>query len=381
MNRPLKVALLAGEASGDTLGAGLMKALKEKYSNIEFAGIGGEQMIAEGLVTRVPLERLSVMGISEVLGRLPELLRIRKDFHLWCLEWQPDVFVGIDAPDFNIPLEKKLKSAGLKTVHYVSPSVWAWRKGRIKNIRKAVDHMLTLLPFEAEFYHRENIPVTFVGHTLADSLPIEADKSSAKNKLSISQTEQVVAMLPGSRRNEVAQLFPLFWQTLIQLNESVEDLHVLIPAANDARREQIDQFISGNPASFRVTVLDKQADEAIAAADAVLVASGTATLQTMLWKTPMVVAYRMSDFSFWLMSKLATTQWVSLPNILEQRDWVPERLQDAATVEQLCSDLKTALTDQEYRADFESLATQWHKKLALNADKQAANAILGLVNK
>jgi lipid-A-disaccharide synthase len=378
MNRPLKVALLAGEASGDTLGAGLMKALKAKHSNIEFAGIGGHKMTAQGLISRVPMERLSVMGISEVLGRLPELLRIRKAFFQWCMEWQPDVFIGIDAPDFNIPLEKKLKAAGLKTVHYVSPSVWAWRKGRIKNIRKAVDHMLTLLPFEADFYHHENIPVTFVGHTLADALPIDSDKTQAKALFHISPQENVVAMLPGSRRNEVAKLFPLFWQTLIKLSSTVEHLRVLIPAANEARREQIDQLIAEQPANIRVTVLDQQADDAIAAADAVLVASGTATLQTMLWKTPMVVAYRMSDFSFWLMSKLATTRWVALPNILEQRDWVPERLQDDATVEQLCEDMNTALTDELYRKDFADLATQWHKKLALNADEQAANAILGL---
>jgi lipid-A-disaccharide synthase len=379
MVQSLKVAVLAGEASGDILGAGLMRELKAQHPNIEFAGIGGEKMISEGLESRVPMERLSVMGITEVLGRLGELLRIRKEYYQWCLEWKPDVFIGIDAPDFNLSLEANLKRSGIPTVHYVSPSVWAWRKGRIKKIRAAVSHMLTLLPFEADFYHTEGIPVTHVGHTLADQLPLESDNSSAREKLGLNQDATIVTMMPGSRGSEVSKLCTLFLDSIEEAQVQTGPLEVLIPAANEHRKTQILAILNEYKSSLAVRVLDKQADDAIAASDVVLVASGTATLQTMLWKKPMVVAYRLSAFTFWYISKLATTKWVSLPNILEQRDWVPERLQDDATVEQLSADIVKALTDESYRKDFSRLATQWHQKLALGADKQAAKAVLSLV--
>jgi len=378
MPRKIRIALLAGEASGDTLGAGLMRALKAKYSDIEFAGIGGEKMIAEGLVSRVPMERLSVMGITEVFSRLRELFRIRDEYEQWCTSWKPDVFVGIDAPDFNLGLEIKLKNAGIKTVHYVSPSVWAWRKGRLKKIRNAVNHMLTLLPFEAAFYQKENIPVTFVGHTLADQLPLKSDSSEIRNELGLTDGKPVIAMLPGSRSSEVKTLTTLFIESLLLAQKTIGPIHVVIPAANEHRIKQIQEIIDQHKASLSITLLLKRADDAIAASDAVLVASGTATLQTMLWKKPMVVAYKMSALSFFIMSKLATTRWVSLPNILEQRDWVPERLQDAATPEQLSIDIIKAVQDTDYRNAFIELATQWHTKLALNADEKAADAVLKL---
>ncbi|MEJ2042174.1 MAG: lipid-A-disaccharide synthase [Reinekea sp.] len=378
MSRPLKIALLAGEASGDILGAGLMRELKRLQPDVEFGGIGGEKMIAQGLESQVPLERLSVMGITEVLGRLPELLSIRKAYYQWAVQWQPDVFVGIDAPDFNLGLEIKLRKAGIKTVHYVSPSVWAWRKGRLKKIRKAVDHILTLLPFEADFYHQENIPVTFVGHTLADSLPDRPATESARIQLGLPTDAPVVAMLPGSRGSEVGKLAEVFLDTLEQVAQQVQPLQVIIPAANEARHSQISEFIAAKTWSFHIHLLDKQADLALEACDAALVASGTATLQTLLWKKPMVVAYQMSAFSYWLISRLATTKWASLPNVLEQRDWVPERLQEAANVEQLTSDLMRALTDIPYRTEYVALASKWHRALALNADQQSAQAVLSL---
>lgn len=379
MTRPLKVAILAGEASGDVLGAGLMRALKSHDPDIEFAGIGGDQMHQEGLQSRVPMERLSVMGISEVAGRLPELLRIRREFYQWCCQWQPDVFVGIDAPDFNLGLETKLRTAGIKTVHYVSPSVWAWRRGRLKKIRRAVDHMLTLLPFEADFYQREGIPVTFVGHTLADQLPMIPDTEGARQQLNLKGQGTVAAMLPGSRRSEVSRLLPLFSDVMGAVSGQVTDCLVLIPAANAARRQQIEDWFAEHPPAFDYRILDGQADTAITASDAVLVASGTATLQTMLLKKPMVVAYRMSAFSYWLISRLATTRWVSLPNILEQRDWVPERLQDNARTDRLTDDMMTALTDDHYRQTFIKRAEYWHRHMARDADQQAASAILSLV--
>ncbi|TCS40720.1 lipid-A-disaccharide synthase [Reinekea marinisedimentorum] len=381
MARKLRVAVLAGEASGDILGAGLMKTLKAKYPDIEFGGIGGPLMIAEGLTSRVPMERLSVMGITEVLGRLRELFAIRDQYRDWCIGFQPDVFVGIDAPDFNLGLEQQLRKAGIKTVHYVSPSVWAWRKGRIRKIRKAVDHMLTLLPFEAAFYEQENIPVTFVGHTLADQLPLQPNTAQARNKLAISGERPVVAMLPGSRGSEVKLLTRLFLDALTVVSERIGPIDIVIPAANLKRRAQIEAILADHPISASVTLLDKQADDAITASDATLVASGTATLQTLLLKKPMVVAYKMSPLSYFIISRLATTRWASLPNILEQRDWVPERLQQAATVEQISEDMITALSDDAYRQSFVALATDWHKKLALNADEQAASAVLNLALK
>jgi len=382
MTGKLRVAVLAGEASGDILGAGLMKSLKVRHPDIEFGGIGGPLMMAEGLTSLVPMERLSVMGITEVLGRLRELFAIRAQYRDWCIAYQPDVFVGIDVPDFNLGLEKQLRQAGIKTVHYVSPSVWAWRKGRIKHIRKAVDHMLTLLPFEAEFYEREQIPVTFVGHTLADQLPITPNTAAAREQLGLSGELPVVAMLPGSRGSEVKMLTSLFLDSLNAVCNALGPIDVIIPAANSKRRVQIDAILAERGESAcRIRVLDKQADEAITACDVALVASGTATLQTMLLKKPMVVAYKMSPLSYFIISRLATTRWASLPNILEQRDWVPERLQQAATVEQITDDLLTALSDESYRASFVALATQWHKKLALNADEQAAKAVLNLAIK
>lgn len=377
MSRPLRIALVAGEASGDTLGAGLLRALKAQHGEIEAVGIGGPQMIAEGFESWFPMERLSVMGITEVVGRLPELLGIRRNLVEKLQEWQPDVFIGIDAPDFNLGVEKRLKQAGIKTAHYVSPSVWAWRKGRVKKIRQAVDHMLTLLPFEADFYREEAVPVTFVGHTLADSLPLEPDVQSARDQINAGNGDTLLAVLPGSRRSEVEKLLPLFLDVVTQLMAKIPSLKVIIPAANEARLEQIEAVLADR-SDLPVEVLLKQADLAIAAADAVLVASGTATLQTLLWKKPMVVAYKVSAFSYWLISTLATTQWVALPNILEQKTWVPERLQKDAQVDILVADLEKALADDDYRQQFQARALHWHKALARNADARAAEAILKL---
>jgi lipid-A-disaccharide synthase len=370
--------MVAGEASGDNLGAGLISALKSKHPNIEFAGIGGENMIAQGFQSRYPMERLSVMGFSEVIGRLFELLKMRKQLRKWIIDWQPDVFIGIDAPDFNLGLEFALKKAGVTTVHYVSPSVWAWRQGRIKKIKKAVNHMLTFLPFEADFYRKHDVPVSFIGHTLADKLPQVPItlllEQSIGNKLT-----KTLAVLPGSRSSEVEKLGSLFLQVAAQVKKELGDLNVVIPTPNRARTLQVQAMLAEHKYDLDVEILEKGSDEALLRADAVLVASGTATLQTMLLKKPMVVAYKMSALSFAIISRLAKTKWVSLPNILEQADWVPERLQGDATVEQLRSDVLTALTDQENMASFLTKACYWHEQLALNADEQAAKAVLGLI--
>ncbi|MHA7881029.1 MAG: lipid-A-disaccharide synthase [Saccharospirillum sp.] len=376
MTRPLKVALLAGEASGDILGAGLIRALKARYPDVSFAGIGGERMQAEGMTSRVPMERLSVMGIAEVVGRLRELFRIRAAYRDWCIDWQPDVFIGIDAPDFNIGLERQLRQAGIATIHYVSPSVWAWRKGRVKTIAQAVDHMLTLLPFEAEFYREHQVPVTFVGHTLADQLPMEPDRQTARKRLDIDADERCLALLPGSRGGEVSRLAPLFLQAASLLQDSTGPLTILIPAASEARQRQIEEAVHQHGSGLKVRLFPGQSTDVMTAADAVLLASGTATLEAMLLKRPMVVAYRMNPLSFWIIKSMATTPWVALPNILAKADWVPERLQRAATPSQLARDLERALDDESYRQQFVERARSLHRELARGADARAAEVVL-----
>jgi len=379
-NKPpkLRVALLAGEASGDILGAGLMKSLRKQHPNIEFAGIGGPRMIAEGLDSRVPMERLSVMGLTEVLGRLRELFRIRARYRDWCLHWKPDVFVGIDAPDFNLGLERQLREAGIRTVHYVSPSVWAWRQGRVKKIRASVDHILTLFPFEADFYREHDVPVTFVGHTLADSLPLEPDQKAARQTLGIPDGERCLAVLPGSRGSEVSRLAPLFLQAATELQHRSGPVRVLIPAANEHRREQIEAAVLRHGNGLHIDLVDGQSDTVMAAADGILLASGTAALEAMLLKRPMVVAYRLNALTHRIVKALATSRWASLPNVLAQADWVPERLQYDATVEHLSEDLIEIFDNADYRAQFEQRATFLHRQLARNADERAAEAVLAV---
>lgn len=374
----LRVALLAGEASGDILGAGLMKALRERHPDIEFAGIGGPRMSAEGLQSRVPMERLSVMGLTEVLGRLRELFRIRARYRDWCIRWRPDVFVGIDAPDFNLGLERQLREAGVRTVHYVSPSVWAWRQGRVKKIRAAVDHILTLLPFEADFYREHQVPVSFVGHTLADSLPLEPDKAAARRALGIPEDERCLAVLPGSRGSEVSRLAPLFLQAATLLQNRTGPVRVLIPAASEHRREQIEAAVHRHGDGLHIDLVSGQSDTVMTAADGVLLASGTAALEAMLLKRPMVVAYRVNWLTYRILRAMTTSRWASLPNILAQADWVPERLQYEATVETLASDLERVLDDSEYRAQFEQRAAFLHRQLARSADDRAAEAVLAV---
>jgi lipid-A-disaccharide synthase len=378
MSGPLRIAILAGEASGDILGAGLMRALRAHHADIEFGGIGGHRMIAEGLCSRVSMERLSVMGLTEVLGRLRELFRIRAAYRDWCIDWHPDVFIGIDAPDFNLGLERQLRAAGIKTVHYVSPSVWAWRRGRIKKIRLSVDHMLTLLPFEADFYREHQVPVTFVGHTLADQLPMEPDKAAARERLGLPDLGMCLAVLPGSRSSEVSRLAPLFLQAAALAQHTLGPLTVLIPAANEFRREQIEAAMRRWGTDLHIKLYSGQSTDVMIASDGVLLASGTAALEAMLLNRPMVVSYRLTALTFRIMKAMATTPWVSLPNILTQSEWVPERLQDEATPARLSEDLIMILTDTDYRDQFEQRSRFLHRQLARGADEQAAAAVLAV---
>ncbi|MBI2783677.1 MAG: lipid-A-disaccharide synthase [Gammaproteobacteria bacterium] len=371
--------MVAGEVSGDRLGAGLIRALRRRYPDAQFEGIGGDAMAAEGFRSLYPLERLAVMGFVEPLKRLPELLRIRRGLARHFRKRQPALFVGIDAPDFNLGLELTLRGVGIRTAHYVSPSVWAWRQGRIRKIARAVDHMLVLFPFEAEFYRRHGVPVTWVGHPLADELPLEPDTAGARRRLALPADAPVLAVLPGSRGSEVALLGPLFLDTLAACRERVPGLLCVLPAANAARRAQIAALLAAYP-GLPVQVLDGQSHTAMAAADAVLLASGTSALEAMLLKKPMVVAYRTGRLTHALASRLVKLKHVSLPNLLAGRELVPELLQDAATVEALSGQVSRCLDETSERAALIAEFDALHRQLRRGASERAAAALAELID-
>jgi lipid-A-disaccharide synthase len=369
----LRIALVAGEASGDILGAGLMRALKVQHPAVEFIGVGGPLMEAEGLVSYFPMERLSVMGLVEVLGRLRELLARRKKLVGDLIAEKPDVFIGIDAPDFNLNIELKLRQAGIKTVHYVSPSVWAWRQKRVLKIREGCDLMLTLFPFEAKFYEEKGVPVRFVGHSLADAIPLEADRAAARAELGLPDGP-LVALMPGSRCGEVGRLGELFLDTAQRLRAMRPGVRFVMPCASPQRRAQLEAMLAGR--DLPLTLLDGQSHLALAACNAVLIASGTATLEALLYKRPMVVAYRLAPLTFWILKRMVKSPYVSLPNLLAQRLLVPELLQDDATVEALAQTLSPLIEGgEEQTRGFDEI----HRTLRLDASNQAADAVLKLI--
>ncbi|WP_350600696.1 lipid-A-disaccharide synthase [Pseudomonas sp. 65/3-MNA-CIBAN-0223] len=369
----LRIALVAGEASGDILGAGLMRALKVQHPAVEFIGVGGPLMEAEGLVSYFPMERLSVMGLVEVLGRLRELLARRKKLVGDLIAEKPDVFIGIDAPDFNLNIELKLRQAGIKTVHYVSPSVWAWRQKRVLKIREGCDLMLTLFPFEAKFYEEKGVPVRFVGHSLADAIPLEADRPAARAELGLPDGP-LVALMPGSRGGEVGRLGELFLDTAQRLRAMRPGVRFVMPCASPQRRAQLEAMLAGR--DLPLTLLDGQSHLALAACNAVLIASGTATLEALLYKRPMVVAYRLAPLTFWILKRMVKSPYVSLPNLLAQRLLVPELLQDDATVEALAQTLSPLIEGgEEQTRGFDEI----HRTLRLDASNQAADAVLKLI--
>jgi lipid-A-disaccharide synthase len=369
----LRIALVAGEASGDILGAGLMRALKARHPAVEFIGVGGPLMQAEGLTPYFPMERLSVMGLVEVLGRLRELLARRKKLVADLIAAKPDVFIGIDAPDFNLNIELKLRQAGIKTVHYVSPSVWAWRQKRVLKIREGCDLMLTLFPFEARFYEEKGVPVRFVGHTLADAIPLEADRAAARAELGLPDGP-LVALMPGSRGGEVGRLGALFLDTAQRLRAMRPGVRFVMPCASAQRRAQLEELLAGR--DLPLTLLDGQSHLALAACDAVLIASGTATLEALLYKRPMVVAYRLAPLTFWILKRMVKSPYISLPNLLAQRLLVPELLQDDATVEALAQTLSPLIEGgEEQTRGFDEI----HRTLRLDASNQAADAVLNLI--
>ena len=371
----LRIALVAGEASGDILGAGLMRALKAQHPAVEFIGVGGPLMQAEGLTSYFPMERLSVMGLVEVLGRLRELLARRKLLIQTLIEEKPDVFIGIDAPDFTLNIELKLRQAGIKTVHYVSPSVWAWRQKRVLKIREGCDLMLTLLPFEARFYEEKGVPVRFVGHTLADTIPLQADRTAARAELGLPDGP-LVALMPGSRGGEVGRLASVFFDAAERLQVLKPGVRFVLPCASPQRRAQIETLLEGR--TLPLTLLDGQSHLALAACDAVLIASGTATLEALLYKRPMVVAYRLAPLTFWILKRMVKSPYISLPNLLAQRLLVPELLQDDATPQALAQTLLPLIDGgEEQTRGFDEI----HRTLRRDASNQAADAVLNLIGK
>lgn len=378
--RHLRIYLVAGELSGDILGASLMRALKARFDTVEFRGIGGPRMIAEGMVSRYPLETLSVMGLVEVIRHLPGLFRVRRDLRRDALAWQPDIMLGIDAPDFNLGLERQLRDAGITTAHYVSPSVWAWRQGRVKGIARAVDAMLTFLPFEAAFYYRHRVPVAFVGHPLADEMPLDNDRVAARVELGLDVNAQILAVLPGSRANEIRFLGATFLEASERLCQRIPELRVVIPAATERRRDELEALLAGYPAlDGRIQLLDGRSREAMVASDAVLLASGTAALEAMLCHRPMLVAYRMAAATHWLARRLVKSEWISLPNLIARETLVPELIQDAANATAIAERLEAMLGDEAGRRELEVRFAQMHESLQRGASARAAETIAALV--
>jgi len=378
--RPLTIALVAGETSGDILGAGLIRALKARHPDARFVGVAGPLMQAEGCEAWYEMEELAVMGIVEVLGRLRRLLTIRRDLTQRFISLKPDVFVGIDAPDFNITLEGNLKRAGIRTIHYVSPSVWAWRQKRVFKIGRNTDLVLAFLPFEKAFYDRFNVPCRFIGHTMADGMPLQPDKSAARRHLGIDEDALCLALLPGSRGAEVEMLSADFLKTAQRLRQHYPSLEIVVPLVNAKRREQFEKIKAEVAPELPMHLLDGQGREAMVASDAALLASGTAALECMLAKCPMVVGYRMKPFTFWLAKRLVKTDYVSLPNLLAGRELVKELLQDECQSEALSAALDPLLHASSERETLLHTFYELHQQIRWNADEQAADAVLELAN-
>ena len=377
------IAIIAGEVSGDILGAGLIHALKARYPHAKFIGIGGERMIAEGFETLFDMEELSVMGLVEVLKHLPRLLNIRRSIIKQLSALKPDVFIGIDAPDFNLDVELKLKQRGIKTIHYVSPSVWAWRQKRVYKIAAATNLVLAFLPFEKAFYDRFNVPCRFIGHTMADAIPLKPNREEACQLLNLDSTQRYVAMLVGSRGAEVEFLSEPFLQTAQLLHQRYPDVKFLVPLINQKRRQQFEQIKQRVAPELDMILLDGNARAAMIAAEATLLASGTASLEAMLCKSPMVVGYRMKPFTYFLAKRLVKTKYISLPNLLADEMLVPELIQEDCNPTKLAEKLSLYLSEDKSAVQNRHVLLQrfaeLHQMIQCNADQQAAQAVIDLL--
>lgn len=377
----ITIGIVAGEASGDILGSGLIKEIKKRFPNAKFEGIGGPLMIAEGFSSHVPMERLSVMGLFEVLGRIFELIGIRRRLKKHFIKSKPDVFIGIDAPDFTLGLELYLRKHGIKTAHYVSPSVWAWRQKRIFKIARAVDLMLTLFPFEARFYNEHNVPVRFVGHPLADLIPMNSSQQDYRKELGLDADKSIVALLPGSRSGEIHYLGDVFVQAAELISQSRPDVQFVLPYVNEARKQQIEELLGKYNLALSIKLVQGQSRAVMAASDVILLASGTATLEAMLVKRPMVVAYRMSAITYAIMTKLMKAPYISLPNLLANKLLVPELIQAQASPVNLAREVLSRLSSSEEQQKLQNAFSDIHNDLKQDASYQAAEAVCNLIKR
>lgn len=376
LDQVTKIALVAGEASGDALGEGLIQQLKIRYPNAEFIGIGGPKMISQGLQSWYPMESLSVMGFFEVLKHLRSLLKLRKSLIERLLNASPDMFIGIDAPDFNFEVESRLKAARIPVFHYVGPSVWAWREKRLEKIKQQVDGVLVLFPFEPEIYHKYDIPVAFVGHPAANKMPEKPDSEVAKKSLNLPLNVPLTGILPGSRMSEVSQMLPLYLQTIERLSQRYLDMVFVIPCVNEKIKQRVVDLRSEMKLNhLPIHLVDQQSNLVMQACDQLLITSGTATLEADLSKTPMVIAIKVHPISYWIMKRLATTKWVGLPNILEQSQVVSELIQKDVTVDNLFSEMINVIEDSSTRAAQISAFDRHYIALKQNASERAVTAI------
>ena len=380
MKPALRIGIVAGESSGDILGAGLMASIKKHLPEVQFEGIGGPLMTEQGMQSMAPMERLSVMGLIEPLRRLRELLGIRKRVLQHFLQHPPDVFVGIDSPDFTLGMEKRLRKAGIPTVHYVSPSVWAWRQKRIKKIRQAVDLMLTLFPFEAGFYEQHGIAVKFVGHPLADAIPLQVDSKEARQGLGLQADNPVLAILPGSRSTEVSRLAPEFLACAELALQRWPTLQCLIPCANPERKRELQAMLQKDYPALPVSLHDGKSRQIMAAADCILIASGTATLEALLLKKPMLVCYRMAWFSYAIISRMLKVPYFSLPNLLAGKQLVEEKVQAEVNAASLYRSLIPLMEDRPRQESLNLAYQEIHQQLRQNASESAAKAVLELIH-
>ena len=373
----LVFAMVVGEHSGDTLGAGLMRSLMTRFPQAKFIGIGGPKMLALGFHSLFDMEELSVMGIFEVLGRLKRLFYVKDSLVEHFSNHQPDIFIGIDAPDFNLRVEASLKEKGIKTVHYVSPSVWAWRQKRIFKIAKATDLVLSLLPFEKAFYDKHNVPCSFVGHPLADDIPLESDKIQARDELAISQKVKVLALMPGSRGGELSRLVDPFLKTAIELYHEDNDLCFVVPMISEKRAEQFYALKAKLAPDLPVSVVINKTQQVMAASDCLLTASGTVTLEAALIKRPMVICYKFNPFTYHLFKGFVKLKWFSLPNLLTNKALVPELLQSQVTVLNIKPLIKSRLYQDQ--SELNNSFIEIHHALKQNASEKSAQAVVSLL--
>jgi lipid-A-disaccharide synthase len=378
---PLHVGIVAGEPSGDRLGAGLIQAVREHVPDAVFEGIGGPRMVEAGCFSLHPMEKLSVMGFTDVIRRLPGLVAIRRDLRRHFLETPPDIFIGVDAPDFNLPLERHLKAAGIRTLHYVSPAVWAWRGYRLRGIAKAIDCMLTLFPFEEACYREHGIPVRCVGHPLADTLADEVDPLEARRHLGLDPHGKLVALLPGSRIDEVRRLADPFIRAAMWCHERRIDTRFVVPLTTSACRDVFERRLRRLRCRLPMTLLNGKSLEAMAACDAALLACGTATLECLLLKRPMVVAYRLSPLSYQLAKRLVRTRHFSLPNLLSGEPLVRELIQNEVRPQNLGRELLNLIEQPQRRQRLAEAFSVIHEDLRRDANRKVAGAVFELLGR